>query len=80
MGWFTGTEQTKSKYVQEQEDTEDVQEQEDTEESYEETYDMGVECDNCGNEEEFDIPCGTLVSEYVKGKKCSICDCLLRKA
>jgi hypothetical protein len=83
MGWFTGTEQTKSKYVKEQDTEEEDTEEEDTEEEdtedEEETYEVEIICDNCGNEENYSIPLGITVDEKIRGKKCSNCDCLLKE-
>ena len=49
----------------------------------EETYEIGVICDNCGNYHCFNIPKGVLIEEYTKTKnieetKCEECGCLLK--
>lgn len=41
------------------------------------TYEMNYECDNCESEEMYEIPIGIKWNDYIKGKKCENCGCLL---
>ena len=63
------------KSIENDEETEDDSEDE---ESDEETYEIDVECDNCTDNESYEIPCGTTVDDFLKDKKCEICGCLVR--
>lgn len=69
MGLFRNKKQTN-------EETEEESEEDSEEESEDEnTYSYCYECDNCGDESEFDIPCGTRVEDYLKNKICETCEC-----
>jgi len=39
------------------------------------TYCVIVTCNNCEEEAEFDILCGTKVEEFLKDKECETCRC-----
>ncbi len=56
-------------------------EQEIEEEQFEEekdtTYTVNIECKNCLVEEEYEIPFGKTVKEFLRGKKCENCKCLI---
>jgi len=41
------------------------------------TYELYIECKNCAEEEAYDIPFGTTQEEFIKGKKCECCGCLI---
>jgi len=49
------------------------------EEVQEETkfYNCVIPCENCGDKEEYNIPFGTYVIDYLTGKTCEHCGCLL---
>jgi hypothetical protein len=51
----------------------DYNEDEDEVEEYTGEY----ECDNCLDTDSFDIPVGTRIDEFLKGKKCESCGCLI---
>ena len=56
-------------------------EQETEEEQFEEekdtNYTVDIVCKNCLEEEEYEIPFGKTVKEFLKGKKCENCKCLI---
>lgn len=41
------------------------------------TYHMVVKCINCECESEFDIPQGTILQDFLRGKFCTVCGCLI---
>lgn len=41
------------------------------------TYHMVVECINCDSESEFDIPYGTALEDFQRGKFCTVCGCMI---
>ncbi len=50
---------------------------EDNEESDEETYSYNFTCDNCNEENSWDIPTGTRAIDFIKKAKCETCECLV---
>lgn len=42
-----------------------------------ETYSYTRECDNCGDEGEYEIPKGTTIEEFFKDEECEECGCKL---
>ncbi len=58
---------------------EESKEEEQEEEDEENTYDMEIVCKNCKNEMDVNIPCGTRVEDFIKGKKCECCECILQE-
>jgi transcription elongation factor Elf1 len=54
---------------------EDVEEETEEEEETKNTYDMDFECENCGDEESYEIPMGTTLKKFLKGKICENCGC-----
>ena len=67
MGFWNNKEEDTKKEKLETEETEKETEEE---ESDEETYDMNIECENCGSEETWEIPCGKTVDEFIEDKFC----------
>ena len=45
----------------------------------ENTYDVEITCNNCENQETFEIPCGTKVEDFMKEKKCECCECNIQE-
>ena len=66
MGLFGKKEEKHKEEPQEDEDEEN-------------TYDMDITCKNCESETSVDIPCGTKVKDFLKGKKCECCECILQE-
>lgn len=42
-----------------------------------ETYEIDFTCENCDNEDDYDIPVGTTIKEFLRTKICEYCGCLL---
>ncbi len=61
---------------------EEVEEPE-TEESEEvdekNNYERTITCGNCDEETTIEIPCGTKVKDFIRGKKCEYCECILQE-
>ncbi len=55
------------------------EEVEEPEENEEENYEKTITCENCGEETTVEIPCGTRVDDFIKGKKCEYCECILQE-
>ena len=67
-------------FSRKEEDVVTKEEEEQEEESDEQdTYQINFECDNCSDEETYDIPCGTRVNDFLKDKKCENCGCLVKE-
>ena len=62
----------------EEEDKKEVEEPQE-EENEENTYETDITCDNCRGETTIEIPCGTKVKDFIKGKKCECCECILQE-
>lgn len=45
----------------------------------EEIYEYDKECSNCEEENEFEIPKGKTVNDFMIGQRCSNCDCLVKE-
>ena len=60
-----------------EEESKEEEQQEDEDE--ENIYEKSIECENCGEESTIEIPCGTTVDDFIKGKKCEYCECILQE-
>lgn len=47
-----------------------------TSDEEEDTYTMELECNNCDDVTEYDIPCGKTVKDWAVDKKCDTCECV----
>lgn len=90
MGWFGNKDEDvlskskKSKVEEEIDEDDDSEEKDDDEDDDEESeeeensqYDIDYECDNCGDEINYDIPCGITYKDFLKNKKCDNCGCYI---
>ncbi len=60
----------------EEENKETVEEPEEDEENI---YETNINCSNCEKDTTVEIPCGTKIKDYIKGKKCKYCECILQE-
>ncbi len=58
---------------------EDKVEEPQEEESEEKIYEMEITCHNCETQTTTEIPCGKTVKDFIKGKKCECCECILQE-
>ncbi len=58
---------------------EEPKEEQREEEEEENTYEIEITCKNCDEQFNIDIPCGTKVKDFIKGKKCECCECILQE-
>jgi hypothetical protein len=86
MSWDEGTEgQDRESYSDDQDresysisgegQSEETEEDETMEE--EDVYEYSLKCDNCDEEDSYEIKCGTTVKEFATKSKCSTCGCKL---
>ena len=72
MGFFNRKDDEEVKKTKVEEETEEE------EEESEDVYEMELECENCQDTEAYEIPFGTTVDDFAKGKKCEVCGCLIK--
>ena len=60
----------------EEENKETVEEPEEDEENI---YETNITCSNCEKDTTVEIPCGNKIKDYIKGKKCKYCECILQE-
>lgn len=58
---------------------EPIKEKEEEDMEEDNTYEMEWECDNCADNESYDIPKGTKVEDFIKDKICEVCGCKLKE-
>ena len=73
MGWFTkDVDEDKKETETESEEEEEEEEEDDN------SYQVEIGCDNCGDVISYDIQFGITVKDYIRGKKCDACGCLIQ--
>ncbi|MFI5405079.1 MAG: hypothetical protein ACHQ1D_01055 [Nitrososphaerales archaeon] len=82
MGWWGNDTDLvkpslKKKIEVEEDDDDDEEEEDDDEDESPETYDITIECSNCPDEIEYEVPFGKRWQTHLKDEICENCGCLI---